>query len=344
MKPNNKTIDEPKKLDNHINPLVSFMANPVSKALLALLLILAMGVIFNADGTFFKLSIHRDTFRQLSIFGILACGMSLVIISGGIDLAVGSVTGLIAVLFAIFAIHWDWPAWLAILVCLAIGSLSGFISGTLITRAKLQPFIATLAIMTFARGFARYITDGRKISTYVEDASGNFIIKELPRIFSQIDTKILGGNLNVVSVIFFIVFIVTWILLSRHKWGRDVYAIGGNEEAARLSGVPVVRSKSLVYVYCGLLCAIAGICFAAQTTQGDPAAATGYELTAIAMTVIGGTSMAGGRGGMGLTFLGILTIAYLQKILSLNAVPEALREMTTGAIIVIAVLAQRKKD
>jgi ribose transport system permease protein len=339
MKSNKSTAET----NNNKNKLATFLANPASKALLALILVLAMGFIFNADGAFLKIGTHRDTFRSLSIFGILACGVSLVIISGGIDLAVGSVAGLTAVLFAIFTIHWDWPAWLAILACLVIGGLTGFISGSLITRAKLQPFIATLAMMTFARGFARYITDGRKISTYVQDPSGGFVIKELPKIFSQIDTKILGGNLNVVSVIFFVVLIITWILLSRHKWGRDIFAIGGNEEAARLSGVPVVRSKTLVYVYCGILCAIAGICFAAQTTQGDPAAATGYELTAIAMTVIGGTSMAGGRGGMGLTFLGILTIAYLQKILSINAVPEALREMTTGAIIVIAVLAQGKK-
>lgn len=324
--------------------LMEFIANPISKALLALFLILLMGVIFNADGTFFKFGTHRDTFRQLSIFGILACGMTLVIISGGIDLAVGSVTGLCAVLFAIFTIHWDWPAWLAILACIGVGCITGFISGSLISRAKLQPFIATLAMYTFARGLARYITDGRKISTYVQKADGSFVTKTLPAIFSQIDTKILGGNLNVVSVIFFFVLIITWILLARHKWGRDIFAIGGNEEAARLSGVSVAKSKTMVYVYCGILCAIAGICFAAQTTQGDPAAATGYELTAIAMTVIGGTSMAGGRGGMGLTLLGILTIAYLQKVLSLNAVPEALREMTTGAIIVIAVLAQGKKD
>jgi ribose transport system permease protein len=339
---NKKSI---KKTNGHNDStLKSFLANPATKALLALIFILLIGIFFNADGAFFKFGTHRDTFRQLSIYGILACGMTMVIISGGIDLSVGSNTGLIAVLFAIFAIHWDWSPWLAIPACLAIGGFAGFISGILISRFKLQPFIATMAMMTFARGFARYITNGKKISTYVETTGGDVLIKELPKIFSQIDKKILGGNLNVVSVIFFVVFIISTLLLARHKWGRDIYAIGGNEEAARLSGVPVIRSKTLIYLYMGILSAIAGICFAAQTTQGDPAAATGYETTAIAMSVIGGTSMAGGRGNMGLTFLGILTIAYLQKVLSINAVPEALREMTTGAIIVIAVLAQRKKD
>ncbi len=340
----NRIKNDDEKVNTYTNKLATFFANPVSKALLALILIIILGIIFNANGAFFKFATHRDTFRQLSIFGILACGMTLVIISGGIELAVGSVTGLTAVLFAIFTIHWDWSAPLAIFACIAIGCATGFISGSLIARAKIQPFIATMAMSLFLRGLARYITTGKKISTYVETASGEVIYKELPKIFSQIDQKILGGNLNVVSLIFFAVFIVTWVLLAKHKWGRDIYAIGGNEEAARLSGVPVAWSKTLVYMYCGILSAIAGICFAAQSTQGDPAAAVGYESTAIAMSVIGGTSMAGGRGGMGLTFLGILTISYLQKVLSINAVPEALREMTTGAIIVIAVLAQMKKQ
>jgi ribose transport system permease protein len=318
-------------------------ASPASKAVLALALILILGIIFNAEGAFFKAGTHRDTLRQASVYGILACGMTLVIMTGGIDLAVGSVTGLSAVLFAIFTIWFDVPAWISIIGVIAIGALTGLVSGSLIAKAKLQPFIATLAMYSFARGLARLITDGKKVSTYVQDASGNFVIKELPKIFTQIDQKILGDNINIVTIIFLICLIITWVLLSKHKWGREIYAIGGNEEAARLSGVPVDLSKILVYIYCGLLSAIAGICVAAQTQQGDPGAGNGYELTAIAMTVIGGTSMSGGRGGIGLTFLGILTIAYMEKILSINAVPEALRLMITGVIIVIAVLAQKKR-
>jgi ribose transport system permease protein len=319
-----------------------FLASPASKALIALVAIILLGIIFNAQGAFFKAGTHRDTLRQASVYGILACGMSLVIITGGIDLAVGSVTGLTAVLFAIFTIWFNMPAWIAILGCLIVGCFSGLISGSLIAKAKLQPFIATLAMYSFARGLARLITDGKKVSTYVQDASGNFVIKELPPIFTQIDTKILGDNVNVVTIIFLVCLAVTWILLSKHKWGREIYALGGNEEAARLSGVQVNLSKILVYMYCGLLSAIAGMCVAAQTQQGDPGAGNGYELTAIAMTVIGGTSMSGGRGNIGLTFLGILTIAYMEKILSINAVPEALRLMITGVIIVVAVLAQKK--
>jgi ribose transport system permease protein len=340
---NNQPLDSKRSFQLNQYIRTEFLASPISKAILALVLIIILGVIFNAQGSFFLTGTHRDTLRQASVYGILACGMTLVIISGGIDLAVGSITGLTAVLFAIFSIWFDFPAWLAILLCIGIGCIAGLTSGTLIAKAKLQPFIATLAMYTFARGLARLITDGKKVSTYVQDSTGNFIVKELPKIFTQIDTRILGGSINVVTIIFLICLTITWILLSKHKWGREIYALGGNEEAARLSGVPVNISKILVYTYCGMLSAIAGICVAAQTQQGDPGSGTGYELTAIAMTVIGGTSMAGGRGGIGLTLLGILTIAYMEKILSINAVPEALRLMITGVIIVVAVLAQRKK-
>jgi ribose/xylose/arabinose/galactoside ABC-type transport system permease subunit len=133
------------------------------------------------------------------------------------------------------------------------------------------------------------------------------------------------------------------ILLRRLRWGRYQYAIGGNEEAARLSGVPVGRMKLLAYTLCGLLAGVAGICQAAQEGQGDPEAGMTYELTAIAIVVIGGTSLMGGRGGIGLTLIGALTIGYLQKILSLNAVVEANRLMLMGAIIAVAVLFQKSK-
>jgi ribose/xylose/arabinose/galactoside ABC-type transport system permease subunit len=133
------------------------------------------------------------------------------------------------------------------------------------------------------------------------------------------------------------------VVLSKLRYGRYLYATGGNEEAARLSGVPVVRAKLLAYGLSGLLAAVAGICQAVQEEQGDPEAGTGYELTAIAIVVIGGTSLAGGRGSVGLTLLGAMTIGYLEKILSINAVPEASRLMLTGTIIVAAVLLQRKK-
>jgi len=142
-------------------------------------------------------------------------------------------------------------------------------------------------------------------------------------------------------VVFLVCLFLCWILLAKLRWGRHIYAVGGNEEASRLSGINVTGTKLLVYGLAGLFSAIAGICHAASEMQGDPEAGQTYELTAIAIVVIGGTSLSGGKGGIMLTLLGALTIGYLEKILSINAVGEASRLMLTGAIIVCAVLFQR---
>jgi len=329
-------------LNQYTKRLLKWATGYTGKAVISLLIVLTLGIVFNADGTFFKLGTHRDALRQLSVYGIMACGMTLVIISGGIDLAVGSLLAVSAVSFSIFSIHMELSPWISIFLCIIIGAGLGSISGFLVSWGKLQPFIATLAMMTFARGFAKYITGGQKISTYIANPNGDVITKKLPEIFKTIDSRFLGGNLTVVSLIFLVCLAITWILLSGHKWGRELFAIGGNEESAKLSGVPVSLSKFYVYVFSGIMCAIAGICQAAQETQGDPEAGGGYELTAIAMVVIGGTSLSGGWGGVRLTFLGILIIGYLEKILSINAVPESGRLMITGLIIVLAVLMQRK--
>ncbi|MBI4327619.1 MAG: ABC transporter permease [Chloroflexi bacterium] len=323
--------------------LARLWANPGSRALMALVLVWVLGCVCNADGAFFKLGTHRDALRQASVFGLLACGMTLVIISGGIDLAVGSLLALVAVSFSLMSIHWGWPPWLSIPLCLAIGMVCGGVAGGLTAWFRIQPFIATLAMMVFARGLAKTVSGGKKGSTAVQKADGTYRYEDVPGIFRLIDSRILGGNLSVVTVVFLVCALVTWIALARHRWGRQLYAIGGNEEAARLSGVPVDLTKILAYVASGLLAAVAGLCQAAQEQQGDPEAGVGYELTAIAIVVIGGTNLMGGRGGIGLTLLGTLTIGYLEKILSINAVPEASRLMLTGAIIVVAVLTQRRR-
>lgn len=316
---------------------------PATRALLALILVLLIGAIFNADGSFLKWGTHRDALRQASVFGILACGMTLVIISGGIDLAVGSILALVSVTFSLMCIHWGWPAWMAIPTCVLAGTACGALSGGITAWFGIQPFIATLAMMVFARGLAKTISGGMKISTAVKNTDGTFRYAEVPGVFRGIDSRVLGGEIAVVTVVFLACAAVAWVVLSRHRWGRQIYAVGGNEEAARLSGVAVKSTKLLAYAASGFFAAVAGICQAAQEQQGDPETGIGYELTAIAIVVIGGTTLAGGRGGIGLTLLGALTIGYLEKVLSINAVPEASRLMLTGAIIVIAVLAQRRR-
>lgn len=317
------------------------LGSPAGRALLALMLVLMLGVIFNAEGAFLKAGTHRDALRQASVFGLLACGMTLVIITGGIDLSVGSVLALVAVCFAKMSIHWGWPPFWSVPACLLAGAMCGLASGTLIARFRVQPFIATLAVMVFARGLAKTMSGGMKVSTAVQAPDGGYQYVDVPGVFRWIDSRILGENLSVVTVIFLLCALLVWMTLSRQVWGRYLYAIGGNEEAARLSGVPVMGAKCLAYMACGLLAAVAGLCQAAQEQQGDPETGMGYELNAIAIVVIGGTRLTGGRGGIGLTLIGTLTIGYLEKILSINAVPEATRLMLTGAIIILAVLAQK---
>ena len=315
--------------------------SPVARALLALLLMVVIGCVFNAEGAFFRWSVQRDMLRQVSVFGILACGMTLVIITAGIDLSVSSLLALSAVLFAWLLLPQGWPALLAIPVVLVAGAALGSVSGILVARMRIQPFIVTLAMMVFARGLAKVVSGGRKITNYVTDADGTSRVVDLPAVFDHIDSRVLGGNLSIVTVIFLLCVLVTWIVLSRLRLGRYIFAVGGNQEAARLSGVPVKGTLVLTYALSGLFAAVAGICQAAQETHGDPETGMAYELDAIAMVVIGGTTLAGGKGSVVLTLIGVLTIGYLQKILSLNAAPEATRLMLTGAIIVCAVLFQR---
>ncbi len=306
-------------------------------------MVLLLGCILNAQGAFFRPDTHWDMFRQVSVYGILACGMCLVITTAGIDLSVGSVLGLTGVLFSMLTIHQGWSALGAVAVCLLAGTALGAVSGTIIARFKVQPFIATLAMMVFARGLAKWVSGGQKISQAVQLPDGTFIYKEIPAVFNLLDQKILGGHLAVVALIFAVCAAVAWVVLSKLTWGRYMLAIGGNEATTRLSGVPVAVTKILAYALCGLLAAVAGICQAAQEQQGDPEAGMGYELNAIAMVVIGGTALSGGKGGIGPTLLGILTIGYLEKILSLNAVGESTRLMLTGGIIIAAVLLQKSE-
>jgi ribose transport system permease protein len=316
---------------------------PVVRALAALAGIVVLGLVFNAEGAFLKAGTHRDMLRQVSVPAILACGMTLVIISGGIDLAVGSVLAVAAVVFSKLLIHLGVPVWMGVCAVLAAGTACGLASGTLVARFRIQPFIATLAMMVFARGVAKYLSDGQKVSTAVQLPDGGYKYVDVPAAFHALNSRILGDSVAVVTVLFVACLVVSWVVLAKLRWGRHIYAVGGNEEAACLSGVPVAVAKLIAYGLSGLFAGVAGIAQAAQEQQGDPEAGQGYELTAIAMVVIGGTSLNGGRGSIWLTLIGVMTIGYLDKILSINAVPESRRLMLTGAIIVLAVLFQMRR-
>lgn len=321
--------------------MASVSKHPVTRALLSLALVLAVGALFHADGTFFQWDTHRDMLRGIAVFGILACGMTMVIITGGIDLAVGSILGVCAVVFSLLSIHNGLSAPAAISLTLLLGTACGVASGTVIARFRIQPFIATLAMMVFARGLAKFISGGQKVSTAIQLPDGSYEYTGIPPVFDALGARIADDNIAVVSIIMIGAMVLSGLFLARTPWGRQMYAVGGNEEAARYAGIPVGLTKILAYGFSGLFCAVAGICQAAQELQGDPEAGATYELSAIAMVVIGGTSLQGGRGTVWLTALGVLIIGNLEKILSINAVGEETRLMLTGLIILGAVLLQK---
>jgi ribose transport system permease protein len=320
----------------------AWISRPLMRSLLPLASMLLLGCLFHQRGAFYDWSTHRDMLREISVHGILACGMTVVIITAGIDLSVGSVLALAAVAFATLlmpvGIHAVW----AVALVLLLGAAAGSCSGLLTARYRIPAFVGTLAMMVFARGLAKRLSDGKKVTTYVVEADGTARTLEPPPVFGAIDTKVLDGNVSIVTIVFALCALITWVVLRRLRIGRYLYAVGGNLEAARLAGVPVQATLLLAYAYAGLLSAVGGICQAAQETHGDPETGMGYELDVIAMVVLGGTSLMGGRGGIGLTLIGALTLGYLQKVLSLNAYSSDARLMLTGAIIVAALLFQRR--
>ena len=324
------------------HPLLARLRTPWIRAALPLAVVLVLGAVFNQDGAFFEWETHRALLREVSVLGILACGMTVVVVTAGIDLSVGSVLALSAVSFALLTMHRGFSGLLAIPSVLVLGTLLGLVSGALVARARIQAFIVTLAMMVFARGLAKELSAGQKVSSYFQTPDGRFVTVPQPAIFESIDSRVLGGSVAIVTLVFAASALVTWLVLERLRVGRYLFAVGGNLEAARLAGVPVQPTLLFAYALAGFFSALAGICQAAQETQGDPETGTGYELDAIAMVVLGGTSLAGGRGGVGRTLVGCLTLGYLQKVLSLNAYSTPVRMMLTGAILVFAVLLQRR--
>jgi ribose transport system permease protein len=300
-------------------------------ALAALVLVLAIGIAFNADGAFFTAYTHSSALWQIAGFGILGCGLTVVILTGGIDLSVGSLVALSGVLGAELAARRGWPDALAIPAAVLAATLCGTVSGSLVAFLRVQPFIATLAMMAFARGLAKWLSRNTKVTLYPP-----------PPLYALLNTRVnvMGLGVSVGVFVFIACTVLTWAVLRLFKIGFHVYAVGDNEEAARYAGVPVRRTKLLAYAFSGALAGLAGVLFAAVERQGNPDGGVGYELTAIAMVVIGGTSLSGGRGGVVLTVLGALTMGYLGRILDINGVETSNQLMLTGGIVVLAVLLQ----
>ncbi len=272
---------------------------------------------------FFTTSNLLNVMEQTSINAVIAVGMTFVILSAGIDLSVGSLVALSGVVMA-NRLQADWPLPAAISAGVFTSSLCGLLSGLLITRGKLPPFIATLGMMSVARGAALLFTDGRPISGFAEGL----------RWLST--GRILGVPLPIPLTI--LLYALASVFLNRTRFGRYVYAIGGNEEATRLSGVAVGFHKTVVYIVSGLTAGCASVLLTARLNSAQPIAGMNYELDAIAAVVIGGTSLTGGAGTLGGTLIGALTMGVLRNGLNLLGISSFLQQIVIGMVIIVAVL------
>ncbi|WP_299247802.1 ABC transporter permease [uncultured Lacinutrix sp.] len=287
-------------------------------------------VIFSAliSDVFFTSVNLSNLLKQVSGIGIISIGMLLVILTGGIDLSVGSMVALLAVTFAILINLVILP--LAIVLTIAIGFGLGSVSGYLVAYQKMAPFVATLALMTIARGLGFIYAKGSPVT--FKTAGGVFMSN-----FANNSTL---GIPNI-AIVFFIIVIATMVMLRYNVFGRLIIAIGSNEEASRLSGIKVNKYKFLVYAISGALAATAAIIVASRTNLGSPNMGMSWELDAIAAVVIGGASLNGGRGTAINTLMGVLILGLIGNILNLLNVPSYPQQVVKGAIIIFAVLLQR---
>ncbi|GAB6168688.1 ribose ABC transporter permease [Clostridium carnis] len=290
-------------------------------------LVLLCVIITFVAPAFLTLSNITNVFTQVSVNAIIAVGMTFVILTGGIDLSVGSTLAISGALGASI-IKSTGNIFLAIVAAAAVGIVIGLINGLLISRGKLQAFIATLATMTIFRGATLVFTNGTPIS-------------KLPEEFVKIGNGKIGF-LPIPVIITVIVSIIAIYVLSQTRFGRYLYALGGNEDSARLSGINTTKIKTLVYVISGFASSVAGVIIASRIGSASPNAGVGFELDAIAAVVIGGTSLAGGEGKISGTLIGALIIGVLNNGLNLMNVSPFYQSIVKGLVILIAVLLDKK--
>lgn len=266
--------------------------------------------------------------RQSSMNAIIAAGMTIVIVSAGIDLSVGSVLAFSSCVMAI-PLKAGWPMGICLLIGLGTGTMTGLVNGILITRGRLPPFIATLGMMSIARGGALVLLIGQPIAGFQES-------------FRWIGEGYVGP-IPMPVVIAVVMYVVLHLVMTQSRLGRYTYAIGGNEEAARLSGVNITLQKNVIYALSGFCAAVAGVILTARLGSAQPIAGVGYELDAIAAAVIGGASLAGGRGTLIGTIVGALIMGVLRNGLNLLDVNPFWQQVVIGTVILAAVLADEAR-
>ncbi len=308
-------------------------------AIVGILVLFVLGLSLATGGKFLQAQNLLNVVTQVAAIGIIAIGMTFVIITLGIDLSVGSLLAVAAVVATSLAQipsdtakfpNMSFSLIIPIVAGVAAGAIGGFTNGFLISVFKIAPFIATLGMMSAARGLALIYSDGRPISRL--DPGFNFLGQG----------SIIG--IPVPIIIFAVVAVAAHIVLNYTRFGRHVYAIGGNEQAARVSGINIKRATIIIYTLCGLLAGIAGIISAGRIGSGNPQLGTGIELDAITAAVIGGTSFKGGIGTIWGTVIGALIIQSLNTGLVLLGMNDFVQMVVKGAIIIIAVILDERKN
>ena len=271
-----------------------------------------------------------NVLRQISTNMYLACGMTMILICGGIDLSVGSIIAITGVTAGTL-LSTGLPIPLVILACLAMGAVYGSINGTIIARTTLPPFIVTYAMMQILRG-----------ATYVY--TGGTTVRIDNRSWIELGTGYAFGVLPLPVVYLLAMLVIVYIVLNKTKLGRHIYAVGGNERAAKFSGISVVKTRMFVYIFSGVMGALAGMVLCARSYSGNPLAGNGAEMDAIAACVLGGTSMAGGYGYIGGTLIGALIIGLLNNGLNLMRIDSYWQIILKGIVILVAVYVDYVKN
>ena len=289
----------------------------IGQVLLGLLII--YGLFFALSPPFRNVDTFLTILTQASILAVLACGTTVVLISGGLDLSVGSNFSVVGVVVGILLIDFQWPVWVAVVAGLLVGTMGGFLMGLIQVTTKVPAFIVTLGGLTAYRGLSEKLANGEDLSRF-------------PPAF-----KIIGSGYLVPISIMLGVTLLTWIFLTRTRLGNHAYAIGGNEEVARLSGVNVGRSRMIYYAFGGLTAAMAAIIQTSRLDFAQSSRGVSYELFSSAAVIIGGTSLFGGRGGVMRTLVGMLILQTLTVGLSYLGVDTSTQRIAIGVIIILAV-------
>ncbi|HTX73317.1 MAG TPA: ABC transporter permease [Rectinemataceae bacterium] len=331
-------MEEDKSLARAESPVLAFMAK---YSILLILIGLCILIAVLSGGVFLRIGNLLNVLRQISVIGIIALGVTMCIITAGIDLSSGAVLAMVAVVVAslvqtpdamdrLFPGGHPWNLGLVIVIGMVIGLFLGFLNGAMITQLRIPPFIATLGMMTFARGWAFIYSQGRPRGSLTDQ-------------FQALAQGSLLGIPNPAVVLLFCV-LLTYVILQHTMWGRYTYAIGSNLQAAIVSGIKTNRYLLLVYSYAGFLYAISAIVLTSRIGSGQPGLGLGYELDAIAASVIGGTSLAGGLGSAGGTLIGALIIGVMKNGLDILNVSADWQQIARAIIIVVAVTIDVRKN